>query len=232
MSLSDWVINKSSPSTIIAGTDPVKFLLGTGSLHLIDLDNGSLNMYNTTYSRGLIRGRMRMLIRLGTEISSLGDDYYNIGMYVMSDNDDITVPDTFGQRFYTLSLNFDLFENSHVISLDYHDNAIEDMPTNLYTSSSFTLDRGIDIVPLELEWKLEDEFGPGILFTVRSSLIASTLTDFSNLSELTIILHNDPDTTLFSSLGEGIYFEGLGGSMPSGLDALIDQVSIVSLTRL
>jgi hypothetical protein len=232
MAITDWTINKSNPATIVAGIDPIDFLVGAGSLRLIDFDNGTFNMYNNTYVRGLTRGRMRMLIQLGTEISSLGDDFYNVGMYVMSTDDDITVPDTFGQRFYTLSLAFDLFTNSHSISLDYHDNAIEDMPFNLFTSAPFTITRGVDIVPLELEWKLEDEFGPGIYFTVRSSLVASTQVDFSNLVELTELVVNNPSITLTSSIGEGLYFEGLGGSLPSGLDALVDQVSIFSLTRL
>lgn len=231
MALADWVILKSSPD-VVAGIDPIDTIIGTGSLRLIDFSSNTLNMFNNTYINGLTRGRIRMLIRVEDGLVSVGDDFYNIGMYVMADTPDITVPDSFGQRFYTLSLGYDLFESSHTISLDYHDNAIQDFPQNLFQTSSFNLNRGVDIVPLELEWKLEPEFGPGIIFTVRGSTTPSTQTDFSNLTQLGEIVVNNPAITLLNSVGEGIYLEGIGGSLPSGLDALIDQVSIFSLVRL
>lgn len=229
MALADWVINKSSPTEVIVGVNPTtsKILVGTGSLNVIDLDNSTMNMYNSTYTRGLTRGRMRMLIRL--EDASFGDDSYAIGMYIMADGDDITVSDSFGMKFYSYALTYDVNTSSHRVELQYHDDGIEDAPLTICQTGQFTLTRGVDIVPLELEWKLESEFGPGIRFTPRTSTIASTLTDFSNLTDVDDFIYNDPSTTLVAASSEGLYFEGLGGSFPSGLDAIIDQVSIFSL---
>jgi hypothetical protein len=228
MALTDWVINKSSPLEVTVGVDPITFLVGTGSLHLIDLDNSTMNMYNSTYSRGLTRGRMRMLIRL--EDAAFGDDSYAIGMYIMADGDNITIGDSFGRKFYSWALTYDVNTTSHRVELQYHDDGIEDSPLTILQTGQFTLTRGQDVVPLELEWKLEDEFGPGIRFTPRTSTTPSILTDFSNLTDIDDFIYNDPTTTLLAASSEGLYFEGLGGSFPSGLDAIIDQVSIFSLT--
>ena len=231
MAITDWVINKSSPSDVVAGINPITPIVGTGSLQLVDFGSSSLNMYNDLYVRGLTRGRMRMLVKLGTEIDSLGDDFYNVGFYLMSNDDDITLLDSFGQTFYTYSLGFDALMSSHVITLDYHDMGIQDAPVNIFQSLPFTIDRETDIVPLEIEWKYEVEFGPGILFTLRGSTTPSVQVDFSNLVVLDQFILNDSDILLSTSISEGIYFEGFGGSVPSGVDALIDQVSIFSIAR-
>lgn len=228
MALADWVINKSSPTEVIVGVDPVNYLSGTAALHVKDLDNSVMNMYNSTYSRGLTRGRMRMLIRL--EDAAFGDDSYAIGMYVMADGDDVTFSDSFGMKFYSWALTYDVNSTSHRLALQYHDAGIEDSPTIIFQTSPFTLTRGQDVVPLELEWKLETEFGPGIYFTARGSTTPSVLVNFSNLTDLYDEVYNDPTTTLLSSSSEGLYFEGLGGSFPSGLDAIVDEVAIFSLS--
>lgn len=222
MSLADWTINKSDPSTIEAGVYTIAPVLGTGSLRLKDNDATNLSMHSTLYGAGLTRGRMRMLIRIDAQA---GAGVYHTGFYFHTNNQNLASgTPTFYSAHIVLTSNL----STRQYALGYYTGGVAGTETLFYLSSPISaMTNGVSILPLEIEWQYESEFD-GVRMVLRGSLTGSdTATNFSNLSDLSMVIVANPLYMIATSSGEGVYYSG--GASPGGSEIEYDQVSIFSL---
>lgn len=222
--LADWTINKSNVTTIEDGIYTISPMVGTGSLRLKDNDNTNLNMYNTTYTNGLTRGRMRMLIRI---MAQGGTDPYRTGFYFHTNNLSIVTGIT--QIFYTAHIRLDASTSARTYVFSYYSGGMGGTEQAFFVSSPISMmTNGVSVLPLEVEWQTESELG-GVRVFIRGSLTASSLTNFTNMTTLSTLIVQNPPYVINTSLGEGLYYYG-GVSMPGGSEIEYDQISINKLT--
>ncbi len=222
MSLAEWVINKSDPSTIESGVYTITSILGTGSLRIRDNDTTNLNMYSTLYAAGLTRGRMRMLLRITYMDDS---DTQRTGFYFHTDDQDLA---SGTPTFYSAHVVLDTNTSARRYALGYYTGGVAGAETIFYLSDPISvMTDAVSVLPLEVEWQYESEFD-GVRVVLRGSLDGSdTDTDFTNLSVLSTIILVNPLYVLPTSSGEGVYY--YGGTSPSGSEIEYDSVSIFSL---
>ena len=218
MALSDW-------TQYIIGTPTIEIenftqLVGIGSLRQAGTDD-VIVMVENSYTRGLTRGRIRDLIRIDMW-SGAGD--YNAGFFFMSNQDDITS----GGTFYTCALNSNNLTTDTKVEIQYHSSGLSTSPSVLFSGSTFDREDSIGplIIALEVEWVYEPTILNGILIIIREGH-DSSLTDFSNLSEVgRIIVFEEEAFFLGTSSSEGIYMD----SRVSGtLDIIRDSTRITEL---
>jgi hypothetical protein len=223
MALSDWTINKSDPTDTECGIYTISPILGTGSLRIKDNGSSNVSMYNTTYTNGLTRGRMRMLVRIQAQ-GGIGT--YRTGFYFHTNNTNIA---TGTPTFYSAHILLTASLSSRQYAFAHYAGGMSGTETIFYTSSPLpTMVNGTTILPLEVEWHYETELD-GVRVIVRGDSDAGdTLTDFSNLTTLSTFIISNSLYKITTSVGEGIYF--YGNPSPSGSEIEYDSVSIYSLT--
>lgn len=222
MSLAEWTINKSDPSTIEVGVSTIAPVLGTGSLRLKDTSTTNMNMYSTLYGAGLTRGRMRMLLRIDAQT---GAGVYHTGFYFQTTSQNLA---SGTPTFYSAHIVLTSSVSTRRYALGYYTGGIAGSETLFYLSSPISaMTNGVSILPLEVEWQYESELD-GVRMVLRGSLTGSdTATNFSNLSDLSTVVVANPLYMLATSSGEGVYYSG--GASPGGSEIEYDQVSIFSL---
>ena len=223
MSLAQWTVNKSTPADIEAGIYTISPIFGTGSLRIKDNAATKLNMYNTTYTNGLTRGRMRMLVRIQ---SQAGIAIYRTGFYFHTNNLNLV---TGTPTFYSAHITLLASTSSRQYQFGHYANGMGGTETLFYTSPVITsMTNGVTILPLEVEWHTETELD-GVRIIIRGDQSGGdTLTDFTNLSTLATFIISNSLYKITASSGEGIYYFGDGS--PGGSELEFDQVSIFSLT--
>lgn len=223
MALSDWTIHKSDPTDVEVGIYTISPILSTGSLRIKDNGSSNVSMFNTTYTQGLTRGRMRMLVRIQAQG---GIGVYRTGFYFHTNNTNIAVGTP---NFYSAHILLTANVATRQYAFAHYAGGMSGTETIFYTSSPITtMVNGTTILPLEVEWHTETELD-GVRVIVRGDASGGdTLTDFSNLATLSTFIISNSLYKITTSVGEGIYF--YGNPSPGGGEIQYDQVSIFSLT--
>ena len=223
MTLANWTITKSDPTDVEVGIYTISPMVSTGSLRIKDNGSSNVSMYNTTYTQGLTRGRMRMLVRVHAQG---GVGVYRTGFYFHTNN---VIIATGTPTFYSVHINLTSSLSSRQYAMAYYTGGLSGTETIFYTSDPITtMVNGTTVLPLEVEWHTETELD-GVRIIVRGDANGGdTLTDFSNLTTLSTFIISNSLYKITTSVGEGIYF--YGDPSPGGSEVQYDQVSIFSLT--
>lgn len=222
--LSDWTILKSNPLNIECGITTITPFVSTGSLRIKDNSTTNLNMYSNLYTPGLTRGRMRMLIRITTQGGTSG---YRTGFYFHTNTVNLTVGAT--QTFYSAHVRLTPGTGNRRYCLSYYTGGMGGTETVLFLGGTIAgMTNGLTVLPLEITWERESEFGPGVKMIFKGAGVGSPLTDFSNLTTLSTIIVANPGLVLNTSLGEGVYY--YGSTTPGGAELEYDQISIYNQT--
>jgi hypothetical protein len=220
MPLSNWTIHKSG-TDIEVGITTLTPIEGTGNLRIRDNGNHSFNAFNTTYTNGKTRGKIRGLIRLMTVT---GSGTYRVGAYFLTSSANINSTGDFYGFHVTTTTTSRTYQFSH------HTGGIGGTKTDLYTTAPITtVTLGTTILPFEIEWHVESELDGVHLIMRGDPSGGDTLTNFSNLATIGTVIVTNPTYKLTTTVGEGIYASGLGGTA-SGLSAHVDLVTIYSQT--
>jgi hypothetical protein len=227
MSLDEWSIHNNG--AVIVGVDPLNPIRESGSLRMRADSLNAANLVNTTYVPGLIRGRMRMLIRVQ---ALSGVNTYRAGFLFMQSDDDMANPGSVPGIAYSCGIRLSSTNKRYFIHRE--DNGLETASGAdvIFESSDFSIfatgGPGVgSLIPLEVEWKTETLLLGGILITLRGSLIPNTTTtNFSNLTELGTVLITDPLLAITTSSAEGVFIESFDTGV---LETYMDDVSVFSL---
>ena len=190
MAYTDWVFNKST-TDIIASIDIFTPVVDTGSLNVFHPTGSDLYLstYNTTYTRGVIKGKIRTLIQ---PVDLTGPSTYSAGIYFMgSDDDVINTGDCYG-AFYVADAGGSSTRFSIVKFTGGFSGAF-----NLYLGASVGLVAEGTITAMEVEWDASS--GTEVDITLRR-VIGST--DFGAMITETSL--TDSSSPFVTSVSEGL----------------------------
>ena len=190
MAYTDWVFNRST-TDIIPSLDIFSPIADTASLKILHPTGSDLHLsaYNTTYTRGVIKGKIRTLLQ---PVDLTGAGTFSIGMYFMgSDDDVINTGDCYG-AFYLAdaggaSTRFAIRKFTGGFSSS----------SNLYLGASVGLVSEGTITAMEVEWDATS--GTEVDITLRQ-IIGDT--DFGNMITETSL--TDSSSPFLTTVSEGL----------------------------
>jgi hypothetical protein len=216
MSLSDWVISKNQPSTIVT-TNTAAPIVNSGSLEIVStVSPERVTLRNTLYTNGLENGRIQSIISPRTWTSNTRE---YVGFVFMQNNATAyNVADTgYGVFFSALSAL-----GSPRISVVKYTAGLPASPTELSFTTSFTPPTIGNNFVFEAEWITD----PYAALDVRIKAKYATGTNFGSMT--TLLDTRDTSSPFFTSSFESVAttFNGSSGT----LQVLYDSTSIFSIS--